>query len=63
VVGKGGNFAGSAATVTFVKADVKISLAVEDSASDASLEAVREKRKIAFSMHIEKGMASEFNIG
>ncbi|CUS10381.1 unnamed protein product [Tuber aestivum] len=62
--GKGrGNATGSAATVTSAKAGVKRSLVAENAPSDAGLEAVRKMRKTAFSMQMEKGMASEFNIG
>lgn len=64
VVGTEGNYACLMATISFIKAGVKITLKVpvEDSPSNAGIEAVREMWKIAFSMQIEKGMASEFNI-
>ncbi|KAG0635569.1 P-loop containing nucleoside triphosphate hydrolase protein [Tuber brumale] len=62
--GKGrGNAAGSATTATSAKAGAKRSLDMEDSPGNASLEAVRKMRKMAFSMQMKKGMASEFNIG
>jgi len=55
VVGTGRNYAGSAATVSLVKAGMEICLDVEDSQSNTGLGAVREMWKIAFSMPIEKG--------
>jgi len=57
-VGIKGNNAGSAATISLVKVDVKISLHVEDSPNNAGLEEVRKMLKIAFSMQIQKEMAS-----
>lgn len=60
--GKGrGNTTGSSATSA--KAGAKRGLDAEDLPTDASLEAVRKMRKIAFGMQMKRGMASEFNIG
>ncbi|KAG0130332.1 putative ATP dependent RNA helicase [Tuber indicum] len=62
--GKGrGNTTGSATTATSTKVGAKRNLHIDDSPVDAGLEAVRKMRKIAFSMQMKQGMASEFNIG
>ncbi|RPA90231.1 DEAD-domain-containing protein [Choiromyces venosus 120613-1] len=61
--GKGrGKTAGSMGT-SAKAGGTKRGLDAENVPGDASQEAVRKMRKIAFSMQMKKGMASEFNIG